>query len=327
MQLALVFTTSIDTEFKMESKISLNQKDTTFVWKEPFKVNGISNDCNFQFEYYIETEFGHRVFVSKISIPSGRLTYTKRIRNKNRIKRNSTREPLNSVVNDTYNITVDDTITNYTAERYRNEYIRLHVMSVCMTTTELSNLFNQTGTRVTLNTFKANHVITLENNKRYYTWFCKREPVIVTRDVEYDCDKNNSENNCTSHIKEIIVDDCIELVFTRDVFFPVGPTGLESKYIRVNLKRLDFDAMLNRMTALNIEQEKELCLDRAIRHNVLLQVNFTQMVIEEPDETRLLLSPRRRKSPRKKTVERVYTIKSVKLVIDDYKETIETEFK
>ena len=226
-------------------------------------------------------------------------------------------------------IQMNNVIVHYTAERYKNQFVRLNVISICAKFDNLLELIGRTNTRITLNDgFKANHVITLENNKRYYTWFFKKEQeLILENDNIYDCDKNNSEENSMSHMCEMNID--VDLVFTRDVFFPIGPTGLDPKYIRLSLKKIDFDAMLNRMSALNVEQEKELCLDRAIRHNILLQVKFQPFVVESEivQSPRIMLSPRKKKSPRKKAVERVYTVKSIVLIVDDYKETIESEFK
>jgi len=332
MQFTVVFTTSVDTDFSMESKTKLDIDKETFTWMDPFKVNGLSADCDLQFDFYIETEYAHRVFVHKVSVPSGRLTYTKRMRKKSGSKRNSIRYLAKSNDQVTHHITIDDTIVNYTAERYK-EFIRLNIISICTTTKKIPEIINRTGTRITLDSFKANYVFTMKNNKRYYTWICKKDPVIVSESNDYDCDKNNSKENSLSHISVIelkTIEDSIQLVFTRDVFFPIGPTGLDSKYIRINLKKIDFDAMLNRLAALNVEQEQsQLCLDRAIRHNVLLKVKFKPFVeeTEEIQSPRIMLSPRKKKSPRKKVIDRIYTVNSIGLVIDNYQETIEKEFK
>lgn len=341
----VVLSTSTDDEFTMEDKIPLDLDKESFTWKNPFKINGISTDCLVHFDFYIETEHGARVKVSRIVVPTGRLSYMvqkKSISHKKR--RNSilraTKKPSEIESN---NITVDNVILNYTAKKYKKQFIMFNVQSICMSSAKelLQNIVNQTSTRITMSindvkAYKANHVFTLENENRRHKWFFKYSAVILQADVpSYDCDKDNSKENNCSFLEKIVLEplEDITLLFTRDVFFPVGATGLSPKFIPVTIKRIDLDALVHRNAAITPGKE-QMCLDRAIKYNILLQVKFTvshKEIEVIPTPRTMLLSPRLRKSPKKKVIleakDNIYTIDSIELIIDNYKETIEREFK
>ena len=105
----VVFTTSTDKDFSMKSSIPLDVTNDSFTWESPFKINGISSDCILAFDFYLETKYKHRVKLTNIEIPTGRLTYMKTTKklNGSKKRRNSMLKPTVKQTIESNNITVD----------------------------------------------------------------------------------------------------------------------------------------------------------------------------------------------------------------------------
>ena len=193
-----------DAQIRCKTPIELNATDQ-YTWLDPFSIDGVALNSQLIFKIWIETRHKHTVLVQTIQVNVSQLSYKKqRVLLKGR--RNSIHNTVKYVdvadkKKDVHSIRIDNLELSYVAELYA-DLARLQFASLCLELVPgtIRQLTSRDKLQITLNSYyKANRVYTYENTK-YFTWIFDPNSNISSsannQDVlEYDCDQDVSDEN------------------------------------------------------------------------------------------------------------------------------------